>query len=125
MYRRFRGLEQQQSDFKQSTKLKQQQMEVLIQQKQALEREIENLKGYKHQSLRSEEQLKLIQKQNLTLYNRFFLHSIDADQEAAFLSAVNEHTVAGDVLYMEFRCTLDADNDKVYGKDHYSSYGII
>jgi tellurite methyltransferase len=57
----------------------------------------------------------------LTLYNRFFLHSIDDDQERMFLTTLSEATKTGDRLYMEFRCSLDADLDKVYG-DHYRRY---
>jgi SAM-dependent methyltransferase len=57
----------------------------------------------------------------LTLYNRFFLHSLDDDQERAFLTALSKVTVAGDVLYMEYRCTLDAQVDKLY-KGHYRRY---
>jgi SAM-dependent methyltransferase len=57
----------------------------------------------------------------LTLYNRFFLHSIDDDQERLFLTALSEATKTGDRLYMEFRCSLDADLDKVHG-DHYRRY---
>lgn len=58
---------------------------------------------------------------NLTLYNRFFLHSLDDKQERMFLTALSEATKAGDKLYMEFRCSLDAQLDKVY-KEHYRRY---
>jgi SAM-dependent methyltransferase len=57
----------------------------------------------------------------LNLYNRFFLHSIDDEQERLFLSAVSEATQSGDKLYMEFRCSLDATMDKIY-KYHYRRY---
>lgn len=57
----------------------------------------------------------------LNLYNRFFLHSIDEEQERLFLTAVSKATVCGDQLYMEFRCTLNAKQDKIY-TDHYRRY---
>ena len=57
----------------------------------------------------------------LNLYSRFFLHSIDYEQERLFLSAVSEATQLGDKLYMEFCCLLDATIDKVY-KYHYRRY---
>jgi len=58
---------------------------------------------------------------NLTLYNRFFLHSLDDEQECSFLTALSEATKTGDKLYMEFRCSLDAELDKLY-KGHYRRY---
>ena len=61
------------------------------------------------------------QEVNLILYNRFFLHSIDDQQEKLFLTSVSEVTKTGDKLYMEFRCSLDANLDKIY-KGHYRRY---
>ena len=58
---------------------------------------------------------------SVNLYNRFFLHSIDDQQERLFLTAVSEATKSGDTLYMEFRCSLDAHVEKIY-KDHYRRY---
>lgn len=59
---------------------------------------------------------------NIAVYNRFFLHSIDAEQEKAFLSLLGKYLLPNDELYMEFRCDLDEALDKVYGKDHYRRY---
>lgn len=58
---------------------------------------------------------------NVTVYNRFFLHSLDDEQERLFLTAVAEASQAGDHLYMEFRCSLDANVEKLY-KDHYRRF---
>lgn len=59
---------------------------------------------------------------NVTLYNRFFLHTLDDNQERIFLKALSEASVSGDKLYMEFRCSLDASLDKEYGKGHFRRY---
>lgn len=58
----------------------------------------------------------------IVVYNRFFLHSIDAAQEAMFVRGLAGSMAEGDRLYMEFRCHLDEDLPKVYGKDHYRRY---
>jgi len=58
----------------------------------------------------------------LTLYNRFFLHSLNDEQEQSFLTTLSSVSNIGDVLYLEFRCSLDENLDKVYGKGHYRRY---
>jgi SAM-dependent methyltransferase len=58
---------------------------------------------------------------NLNLYNRFFLHSLNDEQERVFLTALASATKPGDCLYMEFRCSLDANLDKTY-KGHFRRY---
>jgi SAM-dependent methyltransferase len=58
---------------------------------------------------------------NLNLYNRFFLHSLDDEQERVFLEALASATQPGDCLYMEFRCSLDAKLDKLF-KGHFRRY---
>jgi hypothetical protein len=57
----------------------------------------------------------------LTLYNRFFLHTLDEEQERRFLTALAQAIKTGDKLYMEFRCSLDSKQEKVY-KGHYRRY---
>jgi SAM-dependent methyltransferase len=57
----------------------------------------------------------------LNLYNRFFLHSLDDEQERVFLTALASATLPGDCLYMEFRCSLDAKLDKLF-KGHFRRY---
>jgi len=59
---------------------------------------------------------------NITVYTRFFLHSIDDNQEKQFFEALALGLVPGDRLYMEFRCAEDEDLDKVHGKGHYRRY---
>jgi SAM-dependent methyltransferase len=59
---------------------------------------------------------------NVTIYTRFFLHSIDETQEAKFFAALSSSLIAGDKLYFEFRSALDERLDKVHGKDHYRRY---
>lgn len=57
----------------------------------------------------------------LNLYNRFFLHSLNDEQELVFLTAVMSATKPGDCLYMEHRCSLDAELDKTF-KGHFRRY---
>lgn len=59
---------------------------------------------------------------NVTVYTRFFLHSIDQTQENQFLAALAEVLGAGDKLYFEYRCSMDEKLDKVHGKEHYRRY---
>eukprot|EP00580_Thalassiosira_gravida_P003061 CAMPEP_0201603714 /NCGR_PEP_ID=MMETSP0492-20130828/4069_1 /ASSEMBLY_ACC=CAM_ASM_000837 /TAXON_ID=420259 /ORGANISM="Thalassiosira gravida, Strain GMp14c1" /LENGTH=233 /DNA_ID=CAMNT_0048067559 /DNA_START=208 /DNA_END=909 /DNA_ORIENTATION=- len=59
---------------------------------------------------------------NVTVYTRFFLHSIDQTQENKFLAALAEVLGAGDKLYFEYRCSMDEKLDKVHGKEHYRRY---
>eukprot|EP01083_Nonionella_stella_P297831 1011177_1 len=62
------------------------------------------------------------QSKNLTVYTRFFLHSIDEDQEGLFLDALSSALKANDELYFEFRCKEDEGLLKVHGTDHYRRY---
>lgn len=59
---------------------------------------------------------------NVTIYNRFFLHSIDGNQEEKFFHALSQALVGGDKLYCEFRSKEDEALDKVHGKEHYRRY---
>jgi len=59
---------------------------------------------------------------NVTVYTRFFLHSIDEVQESKFFKALSNVLVAGDMLYFEFRSKEDEALDKVHGKGHYRRY---
>jgi tellurite methyltransferase len=58
---------------------------------------------------------------NLNLYNRFFLHSLDDEQERLFLTSVAANSKPGDTLYMEYRSLQDAKQDKIF-KGHYRRY---
>ena len=59
---------------------------------------------------------------NLTLYNRFFMHALDEQQEYLYLEALAGATRSGDTLYMEYRCSLDEALEKEHGKGHYRRY---
>lgn len=59
---------------------------------------------------------------NLTLYNRFFMHALDEQQEYAYLKAVSDATKSGDTFYMEYRCSFDKTLEKEHGKLHYRRY---
>eukprot|EP00571_Detonula_confervacea_P009055 CAMPEP_0172315780 /NCGR_PEP_ID=MMETSP1058-20130122/26276_1 /TAXON_ID=83371 /ORGANISM="Detonula confervacea, Strain CCMP 353" /LENGTH=232 /DNA_ID=CAMNT_0013029943 /DNA_START=93 /DNA_END=791 /DNA_ORIENTATION=- len=59
---------------------------------------------------------------NVNVYTRFFLHSIDATQENKFFAALSNALVEGDKLYFEFRSKMDETLDKVHGKEHYRRY---
>ena len=59
---------------------------------------------------------------NVNIYTRFFLHSVDETQEAKFFAALSSAMVAGDKLYFEFRSAMDESLDKVHGKEHYRRY---
>jgi len=59
---------------------------------------------------------------NIAIYHRFFLHSIDEEQQNAFLTALSQNTQSGDVMYMEYRAAGDALLSKVHGTSHYRWY---
>jgi len=59
---------------------------------------------------------------NINVYTRFFLHSIDQIQQDKFFHALSAAMIEGDRLYFEYRCALDEDLDKVHGKGHYRRY---
>ncbi len=57
----------------------------------------------------------------LNIYSRFFLHTLDDEQEQLFLTALSAVTHTGDNLYLEFRCDLDANIDKLF-EGHFRRY---
>ena len=59
---------------------------------------------------------------NLTIYNRFFMHALDDQQEYLYLKALAKLTKPGDWLYMEYRCSLDKALIKEHGNSHYRRY---
>ena len=61
-------------------------------------------------------------KKNVVVYTRFFLHSIDEDQEDLFLTALAEELIKGDEMRHEYRSKEDEALPKVYGKGHYRRY---
>ncbi len=59
--------------------------------------------------------------ESLTVYSRFFLHTLDQQQEASFLSALSQAMTSGDRLYLEFRSAEDATIDKLF-TGHFRRY---
>jgi SAM-dependent methyltransferase len=59
---------------------------------------------------------------NVTVYSRFFLHSIDEAQEDLFLDALSAALVHGDEIRSEYRSKEDEILAKVHGKGHYRRY---
>tara|TARA_R110002049_G_scaffold1609_1_gene12221 strand:+ start:597 stop:1250 length:654 start_codon:yes stop_codon:yes gene_type:complete len=60
----------------------------------------------------------------IAIYTRFFLHSLDDEQELAFLTALSRSLQPGDQLFFEFRSMEDAHQDKVFGS-HYRRYVVV
>lgn len=59
----------------------------------------------------------------VAVYTRFFLHSIDEEQEDLFVSALaTALTVSGDEIHSEYRSAEDESLPKVHGKGHYRRY---
>jgi len=59
---------------------------------------------------------------NVLVYTRFFLHSIDETQQSQFFKALSTSLVTGDKLYFEYRSAEDETLHKVHGKGHYRRY---
>ncbi|MPZ26653.1 MAG: methyltransferase domain-containing protein [Micromonosporaceae bacterium] len=59
--------------------------------------------------------------ENVTVYLRFFLHSVDESTEDSLLAALVDVLAGGFRLCAEFRTTRDGSLPKVYG-DHYRRY---
>ena len=59
--------------------------------------------------------------QKITVYTRFFLHTLDAPQEDDFTDALSKYLKSNDKLYFEFRSIEDEYSDKIY-EDHYRRY---
>jgi tellurite methyltransferase len=59
---------------------------------------------------------------NVMVYSRFFLHSIDEVQEDLFLDALSVALIEGDEIHSEYRSKEDEALPKVHGKGHYRRY---
>lgn len=62
-----------------------------------------------------------ISNQNIAIYSRFFIHSLDAEQERSFMSTISRKTIKGDLLYFEFRSMEDRYLEKSFG-NHFRRY---
>lgn len=71
---------------------------------------------------RARQQCKGSSDSNIAVYSRFFLHSIDEEQEDAFISALSQALIAGDEIHSEYRSAEDEELPKVHGKGHYRRY---
>ena len=58
---------------------------------------------------------------NVVVYTRFFLHSLDQEQEKRFMISLSQILQPDDKIYFEFRSKEDANKDKIYGK-HYRRF---
>ncbi len=59
--------------------------------------------------------------QPITFYSRFVMHSLDDEQEQAFLKVMGHCVKAGEHIYFEFRSAEDAALDKHFG-GHFRRY---
>ncbi len=57
----------------------------------------------------------------ITFYSRFVMHSLDDEQEQAFLNVLGNCVDVGEQVYFEFRSSEDAALDKHYG-GHFRRY---
>lgn len=57
----------------------------------------------------------------VTVYSRFFLHSINEEQENYFLSSMSKNLKKGEKIYLEFREKRDEALSKTYN-NHYRRY---
>jgi len=58
---------------------------------------------------------------HIAFYSRFVMHSLDDDQETAFLQILSELILPGEKIYFEFRSKEDENLDKHFG-NHYRRY---
>ena len=59
--------------------------------------------------------------QELVIYSRFVMHSIDDNQEEKFLSSLSSHLLSGERVFLEFRSQEDEKTAKLFG-NHYRRY---
>jgi SAM-dependent methyltransferase len=59
--------------------------------------------------------------QKISVYTRFFLHTLDSSQEIKFIKALSRYLQSGDKLFFEFRSKEDERNTKIY-EDHYRRF---
>lgn len=58
---------------------------------------------------------------NIAFYCRFVMHSLDDQQEEAFLAVLSDSMIMGETVYFEFRSKEDAELEKFYG-GHFRRY---
>ncbi len=57
----------------------------------------------------------------LAFYSRFVMHTLDGEQEKAFLSALSRYMHTSEKIYFEFRSKEDSKTSKLFG-NHYRRY---
>jgi tellurite methyltransferase len=57
----------------------------------------------------------------IAFFSRFVMHSMDEDEELAFLATLSRKMLPGESIYFEFRSKEDAELKKYYG-GHYRRY---
>ena len=57
----------------------------------------------------------------IVLYSRFFIHSLDENQETLFLRYISKNLNEGDKLYFEFRTEQDLTKEKTF-QNHYRRF---
>ncbi|MCI0992919.1 class I SAM-dependent methyltransferase [Pseudomonas corrugata] len=61
-------------------------------------------------------------KRKVAVYARFFLHAIDENEAGAFLDLLSVLLPAQSQVFFEYRTTDDAEQEKIFGTDHYRRY---
>jgi hypothetical protein len=61
------------------------------------------------------------EKQEITFYSRFVMHSVDDEQELAFLTTLSDCMKSNECVYFEFRSKEDSELIKHYG-GHFRRY---
>ena len=56
------------------------------------------------------------QSNNIIIYSRFFLHTLDKSQESKFMNILSKNLKYKDKIYFEFRTDKDEKNEKIYNK---------
>ncbi|MGE8061431.1 class I SAM-dependent methyltransferase [Pseudomonas sp. NPDC089547] len=61
-------------------------------------------------------------KKRVAVYARFFLHAIREEEQNDFLMLLGDVLLPGSLLFLEYRTVADAEQQKVFGDDHYRRY---
>lgn len=61
-------------------------------------------------------------KPRVAVYARFFLHTIEEAEQRAFLGLLGELLPTGSRVFLEYRTTDDADQQKAFGTGHFRRY---
>lgn len=59
--------------------------------------------------------------EGIAYYSRFVMHTLDDEQELAFLEILGDSVKSGEMVYFEFRSKEDAELEKIHG-NHFRRY---